>query len=152
MTAHAEIDECEHNKKGTDGEPVHGLPVEGDNAVAGGYVGKLYAAQHEGEQIRKKHGEIPFGRDFQLYVVPTDECADDFEKAADERQENQKRQKIGYHAEVVADDEHSTGKQQQFAWREAVEYAEQQRKGDGQPGHGGIACHHDVLGYPRQTS
>lgn len=92
--SHSEKDEQEDEEESADGDAVHGFPVERVDAVAGGDVGQLYAAEYKGEQKRKENGKIAFGRDAQLNVVPADKCSGDFEETADKRKQYDKRKEF----------------------------------------------------------
>lgn len=148
VAPHAEVDQGKDHDEGPYRDAVHGLPVEGVEAVPRDDVGRLHASQHKGEEEGEEEGKVAPGGNLELDVAPAGKGAYNLEKTADKREQNHQRQKVADHAQVVAHDEDSGREEQQAARLEA----EQQREGHGQPRHRGIAGHHDVFGYPRQAS
>lgn len=61
VTPHAEVDQGENDDKGAYRDAVHGLPVEGIEAVSRDDVDQLHAPQHKGEEEGEKDGEIAGG-------------------------------------------------------------------------------------------
>lgn len=82
VVAHAEIYKGEYENERSYGDAVHGLPVEGVYAIAGGYVDELHAAENKREEEREEHGKISFGCYLELNVAPAYECSDNLEEAA----------------------------------------------------------------------
>lgn len=152
VSSHAEKYESGDQQEGSDGNAVHGFPVECINAVPCHDIDELDAAKDKSEQEGEKYGKVPLGGNPELDVAPAYECGDYSEESADERKEDHQRQKVRDHAQIVADDEYSCGNEKYVSGLESEQYPEQYRECHGKSGHGSISCHHYIFAEPGVAS